>query len=753
MKLRFDTKQGMILSGEMADTGEREVTGGSEPSVVPSTCWECGAICGSLLTVKDGKVLKIGPNASHPASKGAFCVKGIRAAHEWTYQSSRLRNPLRRVGSRGSGKFATVSWADALDQMAEGFAEVRSEYGPFALVGAVSGAFFSRGLVMALLMRALGSPNWMINQDLCGGCRAVGEKMTGLDITCGEDIEHTTCAMIVGRNPAVADPIQWMALKRAKARGARIMVIDPFRTSAVDIADLWLRPRPGTDTAIAMAMIKVCIAEELYDREFVQKWCHGFEELKQRVSSCTPEWAEKQSGVTAADIVAAARMYGEGPSCFVSGHGIDASSNGVQTFRAYNCLVGISGNIDRIGGNRRGKKPPGFKTYFDVLFDPAFRLPPDVEAERIGAKEFPLWSGPLGYQMACHNPSVIDAMLTRRPYPVRALFASGVNIAVTYPDTQRTIEALESLDLFVVAVQTMTPTAAWADLVLPKTTTIEEEQVHIHQGGPCVTYTRAGAKPDGDVKSDLEIALGLIERLAPRGVADARFIPWANQSEFNSYLLKGSGISFDDLKRDGFAAFPYRLGNFAEKPFVGPTGKVELFSENMASVGLDPLPAYGAPSYVLDRSTVSDAFPLVLQTGLREKTYHHSRFREQAWARKVSPDPVVYIHPETAERFGVTEASWITVLTPGASGSCRLKAKLTTDTMIGVLTTGVGWWLPEAPAPHFGAREVNINAALTYSGRWDPASGSADTRGIACRIEKTCPGAFGGGIPAARANS
>ena len=125
--------------------------------------------------------------------------------------------------------------------------------------------------------------------------------------------------------------------------------------------------------------------------------------------------------------------------------------------------------------------------------------------------------------MACHNPSVIEAMLTGQPYPVRALYASGVNIAVTYPDTAKTIEALKSLDLFVVAAHTMTPTAAWADFILPKTTTIEEEQVHIHQGGPCVTYTRAGAVPDGDVKSDLEIAHGLIERLAPRGLRERRF--------------------------------------------------------------------------------------------------------------------------------------------------------------------------------------------------------------------------------------
>jgi anaerobic selenocysteine-containing dehydrogenase len=708
---------------------------GAPNNVVPSTCWECGAICGSLLTVEAGKVLKIGPNAKHPASKGAFCVKGIRAAHEWTYQSARLRHPMKRVGERGSGIFEQVSWDAALDQMADGLAAVWERHGPLALAGAVSGAFFSRGLVMSLLMRALGSPNWMINQDLCGGCRAVSEKMTGLDITGGEDIEYTACAMIVGRNPAVADPIQWMALKRAKARGARVLVIDPFRTSAVDIADLWIRPRPGTDGAIAMAMTKIMIDEGLYDRDFVTRWCHGFDALAERLASCTAEWAEQQTGVAAADIVAAAHMYAEGPSTFVSGHGIDAASNGVQTFRAYNCLVGISGNIDRIGGNRRAKKPPGFKSYFDVLFDPAFRLAPDIEAQRIGAAEYPLWSGPMGYQMACHNPSVIEAILTGNPYPVRALFASGVNIALTYPNTKRTIEALWSLDLFVVAAHTMTPTAAWADLILPKTTTLEEEQVHIHQGGPCVTYTRAAAERDGDVKSDLDIAVGLIDRLVKRGIADPRFLPWHSQAEFNAFLLRDAAIDSEALKRDGFVEYPFKLANFEEKPFVGPTGKVELYSEIMASVGHDPLPAYVPPSYVLDHEASAAEFPLVLQTGLREKSYHHSRFREQAWAKKVSPDPLVYVHPETAALYAVTDATWIRVTTPGATGSCRLKVKVTTDTLVDVLTTGVGWWRPDAPAPHFGARDVNINAALSYSGRMDRATGSVDTRGIPCRIE------------------
>jgi anaerobic selenocysteine-containing dehydrogenase len=248
----------------------------TEPAVTPtdvqpSTCWECGTLCGSLLTTEKGVVTKISPNPTHPASKGAFCVKGIRGAKEWTYQDGRLRTPLRRIGARGEGRFETVGWDEAIGEIADRLAEVRRRYGATAIAGATNGAFFSRGLMMALLMRSIGSPNWMINQDLCGGCRAVADKMTGLNVVGGEDIDATSCALIVGRNPSIADPIQWMALKRAKARGARIIVIDPFRTSAADIADLWLRPRPGTDGALALAMAHVLIAEELYDKSFVER--------------------------------------------------------------------------------------------------------------------------------------------------------------------------------------------------------------------------------------------------------------------------------------------------------------------------------------------------------------------------------------------------------------------------------------------------------------------------------------------------
>ncbi|HEY0910320.1 MAG TPA: molybdopterin-dependent oxidoreductase, partial [Bradyrhizobium sp.] len=468
---------------------------------VASTCWECASKCGSLITVgNDGRVAKIMPNTKSPVSKGAFCVKGMRALPEWTYHPDRLTHPMRRVGERGSGRWERVSWDEALDEMADKMAAIRTQYGPTALVGAVSGAAFSRGPIMALLMRSIGSPNWMINQDLCGGCRAVSDRLTGLSMPNGEDIENAACILVVGRNPMSADPVQWMAIKRAKARGASLIVIDPFRTNAAELADLWLQPKPGTDAAIAMSMMQQMIAGGHHDIDFVQQWCHGFEALAERVRPYTPEHTAELTGISAEAIRKAAELYAAGPSVFVSGHGIDAASNGVQTFRAFHCLVAISGNLDREGGNRRAKRPAGYTTYMDLLHDPRFRLPSDIEMQTIGAAEYPLWAGPAGWQTACHNKSVLDAILTSKPYPVRGMYASGVNIAVMYPDTRRTLAALKSLDFICVAAQTMTPTAAVADLVLPKTTTLEEEEIDISQTGACITYTHPASARVGEVR-------------------------------------------------------------------------------------------------------------------------------------------------------------------------------------------------------------------------------------------------------------
>ncbi|MDX2204942.1 MAG: molybdopterin-dependent oxidoreductase [Hyphomicrobiaceae bacterium] len=699
-----------------------------------STCWECSVNCGSIVTVKGGEVASIGPDPEHPYSKGNFCLKGIRGATGLRDHPDRLLHPMKRTGPRGGGQWARISWDEALDSMADRLAEVRRAHGARSLVAATSGAYFSRSVITALMMRSMGSPNWMINQDLCGGCRAVSARVTGLDIDAGGDIAHTRCALVVGRNPAVADPVQWAELKTAKKRGARIVAVDPKRTPVAEIADLWLRPRVGTDAALALGMAQVIIAEGLYDRDFVARWTIGFEDLAERARDYTPERAGELTGIAPEQIVAAARLYANGPSTFLSGHGIDAFAGGVQAFRAYHCLVSICGNVDRAGGNLRDKKPKGLLGYIELLHRPELRLGAEAEAETIGAEAYPLWSGSKAWQMACHNPSVIEAILTGRPYPVRAAYISGVNILLTYPDTRRTIEAMKALDFVVVAGHQMTPTAEWADIVLPKTTSIEEEEVSYQGIGQAVLLSRA-VPARGEARCEIEIARPLLDRMAKRQALTRDFLPWSSQREFNAFLLQGSDVSLQELAEQGCVKRPFRLGNFEEKPFPTPSGRIELRASMLAQHGLDPLPGL-APGPIAARPEDASGYPFQLITGDREKQYHHSRFREQAWARKVSPHPRLLMHPEDASALALADDAWVVVEAAGVDGGARLKLKISDATPPGIVSTGMGWWRPDVATPDHGVLDGNINAVLSYSGPYDPVTGSASIRGQRCRVRR-----------------
>ena len=161
---------------------------------------------------------------------------------------------------------------------------------------------------------------------------------------------------------------------------------------------------------------------------------------------------------------------------------------------------------------------------------------------------------------------------------------------------------------------------------------------------------------------------------------------------------------------------------------------MELYSETIASIGGDPLPNHVTPARDAADPAVKSDFPLTLLTGDREKTYHHSRFRDQPWAKKISPDPTILVHPATAKQLALSNDQWVRIETPGARGSCRLKVKISDATPENVVSTGMGWWRPGSMLPGSGAFDVNINAAISYDGPWDPISGSVDSRGIRCRI-------------------
>lgn len=697
--------------------------------VIRSQCWECSTFCGTLVTRDAAGRLRICGNPDHPASKGAFCIKGAAGALALVDAPGRVLHPLVREGPRGAGRWRRASWDEALARAADGLAAVQARYGPLAIAGAVSSAFFSRGVQVVQLLRALGSPNVLINQDLCQGCRSVSDMVTGLDLGGGgEEIERADLVVLVGSNLSASNPSLWLQLKAARRRGAQLVVVDPRRTPAVDLGAEHLAIRPGTDRALALGLLHVVVREALYDRMFVAQYCHGFAELAAHVTPYTPERMAAATGLAPAQIVMLARCYATTPAAtLVLGHGLDAQVGGVQTVRAFHILLALTGHLDVPGGNRRAKRLPGFRSYWDFIYAPEYRLDRATEEQILGGREFPLWCGPDGWARACHNPTAIQAMLTGEPYPVRALYVSGVNIAVTYPDTPRTLAALRGLDCLIVATDTMTPVAHLADVVLPKTVALEEEQVQWQPKGPCISYTAAVLPPRGEARNDTDIAVALLDALRARGAVRHELLPWRSHTEFLRAQLGDSGLTLEELRARGYVPIPYQYRDYAR--FRTPTGKVELYSTRLAQHGLPPLPAW-------DEADVPPApppeYPLLLLTGTRSIVYHHSRFRDHAWARRKEPEPQIHVHPETAAALGLHDGAWVEGRLPDRPETFAARLRYDERVPPGVASTGMGWWLttPDG-APDLA---LNINNCTSYGPPWDPVIGCPATRGLPCQL-------------------
>ena len=705
--------------------------------VIASTCKECSVRCGSLIHVDGDRVVRITGNPAHPGSQGAFCVKGVKGPIVAREHPDRPLHPLRRVGGRGEGKWEAISWDQAFGEIAVRIGKVKAQYGGPAIAGAVSNHFVSRGVAMAQLLRAIGSPNYMINQDLCQGCRYTAAMLTGVSAQAANEMAKARCILVIGKSPSDSSVVQWMHIKAAKKAGATLIVVDPRKTQIARRAKHWLAPKPGTDAALALAMIDVIFEENLYDREFVEQYCTGTEDLRARARQYEPAVAEKITGIPAKDIRTAARAFATTkPACMVLGHGIDAQANGVKTTIAFHALLALTGNIDRPGTNRPAKTVAGFRDYFSIINDEKFRLPRAIESRIIGGDAYPLWCGPNSWSKSSHNPSLIEAMHTGRPYPVKALYVSGVNIVCTYPDIRNTIAALRQLDLLVVATDHITPTAELADYVLPKTTLLEEEDVSVDQSGPCISIVQRAVPPRGEAKTDIEIAVGLRDALKKHELLEFDLFPWNSHRDLIDFQLEGTGIAFDDLCEKGFQNIPFEYEDYRQKGFRTPSGKIEFSSTRLSDIGQDPLPEYKAPVY----AQPAGEFNLVLLTGIRSMAYHHSRFRNHAWARKVQDAPELRISPRTAERLNVGEGDWVWVQTREAGDRTLLKAWVSDEMPEDVVATGMGWWFPEMAGSDRGALTFNIDAAIPYGPPWDPISGSPEARNTACKVVRAKPG-------------
>jgi len=692
-----------------------------------SVCRICHGGCAATLTIKDNKLTKVRPATGSPFNLGQFCSKGL-ATPNMMYHPDRILAPLKRVGKRGANQWQEVSWDVALDEIVEKLNTIRHTLGAESIaLGQGTGRHHYMHLIR--FANTLGTPNWYEP----GFANCFIPRITVSNHTYGGFVSADLYGEISpktilfwGRNPLVSGPDGELsfAVRKVLDEGSFGITIDPRRSETAKECKLWLPLRPGTDDALALAMIHVIIYENIYDKEFVEKWTTGFSELKTHVKTFTPQWAAEITGLPVNDIVTTARRYAlDKPSVIEWGVAIEQNTNSLQTVRAIAILRGITGNIDIPGGDILGMN---IIHSYPLMRD---KLPWDVAQKRLGGEQFKFLSGSMAMLPSAHVPSVFDAMLTGKPYPIKALLNFGSNPLTTVANSKKVYEALLKLDLLVVVDMFKTPTAALADYILPASFWPEINQI-IEL--PFIAQNSVTAQPKilqtGLCRADEDIMIDLAQRLN---------LPGADETveDIINYRLEPLGIDFNELKEKVTVFPPHEYRKFEKNGFQTLSGKVELYSEMLEMSGYDPLPTYKEPpESPISQPETNKKFPYVLITGARNRGFFHSEHRQIDILRKKRPDPLAQIHPNTAAVHEIKQDEWIYVSSP--RDKIKMKAWLSTDIKEGVVSIDHGWWFPEKASTGFGLWESNANLLTSDQPPYDPGFGTYQLRGLLCQIEK-----------------
>lgn len=679
------------------------------------------------MSVKDGRLVKVSPDPDSPFNRGRMCVKGL-ATPEIMYHPSRLRTPLKRIGERGSNRWEAVSWDAALGDIADRLDRIRTESGSETIaVGQGTGRHHFMHVIR--FANAVGTPNWY--EPGLANClipRITVSRFTYGGFVVADYYGDITPKTILfwGHNPLVTGPDGELSfpVRRALAAGSFGIAVDPRRSETAKRCKMWLPIRPGTDCALALAMIHVIIHEGVFDKGFVEKWTMGFEKLKEHVSGYTPQWAEAITWVPSQDIITAARRYAlEKPSVLEWGVAIEQNPNSLQTVRALSLLRGITGNIDVPGGDILGME---IIRPYPVMRD---RLPAGMAEKRIGSGRFKLLSGPRAAMPSAHIPGLFKAMRTGDPYRIRGLLIFGGNPMVTVANARDVHESLSKLDLLVVTDLFMTPTAALADYVLPAAFWPEVNQIlemPLVAGNAVMAQQKVAQV--GECRQDEEIMNDLGRRLNLPGMEETL-------DDILNYRLEPLGVTFAELKKKSVIFPSHKYHKFEKRGFGTPSRKVELYSKSLERLGYDPMPVFKEPPESFDSQPgLAQTFPCILTTGSRRPEFFHSEHRQIRSLRTRRPDPIAEIHPVTAVRYGIAAGDWVCVSSP--RGRIRMKAEVTENIRQDVVNVDHGWWFPERGGPDFGVWESNANLLTSDEPPYDPAFGSYQLRGLLCRIDK-----------------
>ncbi len=696
--------------------------------IVRSACRMCHGVCQVLVHLDGDRVVKITGDPDSPTSRGYLCPKG-KASPDLLYHPDRLTHPLRRAGERGENKWKRVSWDEALDEITERLTAIKQENGP-EYFGMMQGTGRPYTGFTNRFANAFGTPNFTGVAHLCYLPRWLASLMTlGQLPICdvyGFGDQKPACVVIWGCNvtkTSASDGMCGGMVQRAIKEAKRVIVVDPRRIGPAHKADHWLQLRPGTDGALALAMINTIIEEDLVDREFVDNYTVGYEKLVEHVREFTPEWAASITRLDARDIRATARTYADTkPACIQWGNAVDMSMCNYQTARALLILRALTGNIDTPGGDVLWVPPEGVyqkSPFMNLMITGPQFLPFEMAGKRLDGGKYRLCP-------IIHPPTFWRSIVTGDPYRLRAMWIVGSNPLVTMTHSLEVEQALKLLDFTVVSDFFMTPTAQLADFVLPAAMWLEQDDVvNLHKIW-CVLARKKVAQI-GEVRDDKEVMIQLGRRL---GLEEA--FPWKDLREYHDWVLKNTGINFDEFCERGILTGEMRYHKYREGGFSTPSQKIEIYCEALEAMGVSPLPVYREPPLTpVSAPEVAKEYTLILTTGAKIKTFFHSEGRQIKPLRAANPDPLVEIHPETAASLGINDGDWVWIETP--EGRVRMRVKLFDGIAPDVIMAQHGWWFPEEDPPEYGWKKSNVNL-LFGDTDYDPDTGSESLRSALCKI-------------------
>lgn len=630
-----------------------------EVTSVYSLCGMCAVRCPIRVEVEDGIVKWIEGNPHVPGIEGSLCAKGS-AGLVFEYDTERPQYPMIRTGSRGSGQWKKATWDEALDYIAGKLKEITAKYGAKAIALADRSGPFTD--LTKSFVKALGSPNYLDHDDTCGkNVNMAAQSLFGYgrgDLS--YDFANTKYIVLYGRN--VFESLQVKEVNNildAMDAGAKLTYIDCRATVTASKADRFLMIRPGTDYALNLALIHVILKERLYDVDFVNKWVTGLTELESFVIPYTPEWAEKETGIPAQQIINLARDASEARPkvIFHGGWMLARYLDSFYNSRAIYILNALMGNIETKGGIiiAKGPKDAGKKPLNSL----GAKIP-DVK-DKIFDAEMPDKSLGTG-----HIVNLYKVIKTGKPYPIKAFFAYRYDPMASLPDPEAQKKVLDNLDLLVSIDVNYSETGWYSDVILPESTYLERSNIIATQKGPKPSFImrRQAVPPRYDSKPAWEIFTLLAERIGA-----GQYFPYKSIEDIWNYQLEGTGVKIEDFNAKGMVSLakdPIIMDRNSLK-FTTPSGKIEFVSQVLAKNKFESFKPYTGP-----KKPEKGTFRLIFG---RAAVHTHAQSQNNIYLNELMPENVLWINEKEAKEIGIKDGDWVKVSSNGYSG--KIKAKVT----------------------------------------------------------------------------